>query len=137
MQVDVKQWYNPVPQTVWVSWCQLVGVRVTVRGSENQLPAEGLGPQEPRLSSPAEWERSAAIYQRDFGSICCSSVSNSSLTDNPFATLSNKVWEVYFSKEVCSFVIIVDYVSAYICVRIVVSWLCNSVRSIYLSIYEI
>ena len=44
--VDVKQLYNPVPQTVSVSWGQLVGVRVVVRGSENQLPAEGLGPQD-------------------------------------------------------------------------------------------
>ena len=26
---------------------------------------------------------------------------------NPFATISNKVWEVYFSKEVCSVVIVV------------------------------
>ena len=58
-QVDVKQLYNLVPQAVQVSWSQLVGVRVAVRGSENQLPAEGLGPQDPRLSSPAEWERSA------------------------------------------------------------------------------
>ena len=46
-QVDVKQLYNPVSQTVWVSWSQFVGVRVAVRGSENQLPAEGLGPQDP------------------------------------------------------------------------------------------
>ena len=51
-------------------------------------------------------------------------VSNSPLTHNqcqpcrnPF---ENKVWEVYFSKEVCSFVIIVDYVSECICILIVV-----------------
>ena len=31
-----------------------VGVRVAVRGSENQLPAEGLDPQDPWLSSQAE-----------------------------------------------------------------------------------
>ena len=35
------------------------------------------------------------------------SVSNSPLTHNPFATISNKVWEVYFSIELCPFVIIV------------------------------
>ena len=52
--MDVKQLYNPVPQTVRVSWGQLVEVLVAVQGSENQLPAEGLGPQDPRLSSPAE-----------------------------------------------------------------------------------
>ena len=45
---------------------------------------------------------------------------------NPF---ENKVWEVYFSKEVCSFVIIVDYVSAYIYIYVYVlcscMWLYN------------
>ena len=104
------------------SWSQLVGVRVAVRGCENLLPAEGLGTQDPRLSSPAEWEKSAAIVRGTWGQyIAVCSVSNSPLTHNPFATLSNKVWEVYFSKEVCSFVIIVDYISAYICIHIVVS----------------
>ena len=122
-QVDVKQLYNPVTQTFRVSWSQLVGVR----GSENQLPAEGLGSQDSWLSSPAEWERSAAIVRGTWGQyIAVCSVSNSPLTHNPFATLPNKVWEVYFSKEVRSFVIIVDYVSAYICIRIVVSRLHNS-----------
>ena len=80
-------------------------------------PSRGLGPQEPRLSSPAEWERSAAKDRGTWGQyVVVCSVSNSPLTHNPFATLSNKVWEVYFSKEVCSFVIIVDFVSACICV---------------------
>ena len=59
--------------------------------------------------------------QRNLVSICCSlfSLQLTSHTQpfhNLFATLSNKVWEVYFSKEVCSFVIIVDYVSACICI---------------------
>ena len=125
-QMDVKQLYNPVPQTVRVSWNQLVGVRVAVRGSENQLPAEGLGPQDPRLSSATEWERSVAIVRGTWGQyVAVCSVSNSPLTHNPFTTLSHKVWEVCFYKEVCSFVIIVDYVSACICIRIVVSRLYN------------
>ena len=47
LTMDVKQLYNPVPQTVWVSWSQLVGIRVAVWGSENQLQTEGLGPQDP------------------------------------------------------------------------------------------
>ena len=84
-------------QTAWESWGQLVGVRVAVRGSENQLPAEGLGLQDPRLSNPAEWERCAAKDRGTWGlyvAVC--SVSNSPLTHNPFATLSNKVREVYF-----------------------------------------
>ena len=125
-QVDVKQLYNPVPGTVRVSWSQLVGVQVAAQSSENQLPAEDLGPQDPWLSSSAEWERSTAKDRGTWGQyVAVCSVSNSPLTHNPFTTLSNKVWEVYFSKEVSSFIIIVDYVSAYICICIVVSWLYN------------
>ena len=48
--MDVKQLYNPVLELESVA----VEVRVAVRGSENQLLAEGLGPQVPRLSSQAE-----------------------------------------------------------------------------------
>ena len=67
-----------------------------------------MGPQEPRLSSPAERERSAAKDKGTGGQyVAVCSVSNSPLIHNPFETISNKVWEVYFSKEVCSFVIIV------------------------------
>ena len=36
-----------VPQRVRVSWSQFVGVRVAIRGSENQLETEDLGPQDP------------------------------------------------------------------------------------------
>ena len=43
-------------------------------------------------------------------------------------SFENKVWEVYFSKEVCSFAIIVYYVSACICIHIVVSWLYNTIQ---------
>ena len=126
-QVEVQQLYNPVPQRVRVSWSQAVEVRVAVRGSENQLPVEGLGPQDPRLSSPAEWERCAAKGRGTWGKyVAVCSVSISPLTHNPFTTISNKVWEVNFSKEVCSFVIIVDYISACICIRIVVSRLYNT-----------
>ena len=74
---------------------ELVGVRVAVRGNENPLPAEALGPQDSRLSSPADWERSAAIVRGTWGQyVAVWSVSNSPLTHNPFSTLSNKVWEV-------------------------------------------
>ena len=81
----VKQLYNPVPQTVRVSWSQFVEVRVAVRGSENQRKAERLGPQHTRLSSPAEWKRSAAIVGGSWGQyVAVCSVSNSPLTHNPF-----------------------------------------------------
>ena len=46
---------------------------------------------------------------------------------NPF---ENKVWEVYFFKEVCSIVIFIDYVSACICIRLVVSWLYSNIINI-------
>ena len=34
-QVGIKQLYNQVPQTAWVSWSQSVGVQVAVRSSES------------------------------------------------------------------------------------------------------
>ena len=71
-QVGVQQLYNLVPQTVRVSWSQFVGVRFAVRGSENQLETEGLGPQDPRLSSPAEREKECCYNQMNWGSICYS-----------------------------------------------------------------
>ena len=85
-------------------------------------PSRGLGPSGSLVELLWEWERSAAIVSGTGGQyVAFCSVSNSPLTYNPFATLSNKVWEVCFSKEVCLFVIIVDFVSAYICIRIVAS----------------
>ena len=93
---------------------ELVGVRVAVH-FQSQLPAEwepapdrGLRPSGPRLSSPAEWGRSAALVRGTWGQyVAVCSVSNSPLTHNQHQTFrnpfENKVWEVYFSKEVCSF----------------------------------
>ena len=111
-QVGVKQLYNQVPQTVWVSWRQW-----------EPAPDRGLGSSGPRLSSPAEWGRSAAIVWGTWGQyVAVCSISNSPLTHDQYQPFhdpfKNKVWEVYFSKEVCSFVIIVDYVSthSYICI---------------------
>ena len=53
-------------------------------------PDRGLAAlSDPRLSSPAEWERSAAIVRGTWGQyVAVCSVSNSPLTPNPFATLS-------------------------------------------------
>ena len=71
--------------------------------NENHVPAE-TGPPGTLLSSPGERERKSVIARRVGSSICCSlcSVSNSL----SHATLSIK-WEVYFSKELCSLVVIV------------------------------
>ena len=77
---------------VRVSWSQFVGVRVAVRGSENQLQAEGLGPQEPGGAAQQKLGRSTAMTRGSWGqyvAVCL--VSNSPLIHNPFATLSNEV----------------------------------------------
>ena len=51
-----------------------------------------MGPQGPRLSCPAERERSAAKDKGTGGQyVAVSSVSNTPLTHNPFATISNEV----------------------------------------------
>ena len=117
-QVDIKKLYNRVPQTAWVSW------------SENQLlrtPVE----------QPSRMRKKCCYSQRNLGSICYSLFclqlnSHTQSFHNPF---ENKVWEVYFSTEVCSFVIIVDYVSACICIRIVVSWLYNTKNLNFMTIF--
>ena len=114
-QVDVKQWYNPVQQEV-----QLVGVRVLeIRCQcENQLQTEGLWSSGPPVEQLRRM-RKKCCYSQNMLQFC--SVSNSPLTRNPFATISNKVWEVYFSKELYPFVILVltMFLHAYKYVKIV------------------
>ena len=127
-QVGIKQLYNRMPQTAWVSQFELqlqlesVGTRCQC---ENQLADRGPAAlRDPQLSSPAKMRKKCCYGQRNFGSICSSlSMSpthSSHITNiNPFATLSRIKCERYiFYKEVCSFVHwscqYVDYVSAYI-----------------------
>ena len=94
---------------------ELVGVSCSCSSRQwEPAPDRGLAAlSDPRLSSPAEWERSAAIVRGTWGQyVAVCSVSNSPLTHNPFATLSRIKCERYiFLKCVRSF-IIVDYVSA-------------------------
>ena len=143
-QADVKQLYNQVPQTVWVSWrsrqtefsssCshssssrRSWGQDAVVRASARQRAWALRTPVE----QPSRMRKKCCYSQRNLGSIC-GSHNQHQLFPNPF---ENKVWEVYFSK-VRSFVIIVDYVSAHscicICIRIVVSWLYNRIIIKYL-----
>ena len=134
-QVYVKQLY-PVPETVWVSWSQLLLEFElqfeTVRTSSRQRACD---PQWPQLEQPSRMRKKCCYSQRNLGSICCSLfrlqlTSHTQPFSQPFRKpFEKKVWEVYFSKEVCSFVIIIDHVSAYICVRIVVSRLYNTVTN--------
>ena len=113
-QVDDKQLYNQVPQTAWVSWSSRqaelefeLPFQLEIRYQrENQLADEGLGPSGPRLSSPAEWGRSAAIIQRNLASICCSLFPSpthlSHITNiNPFATLSRIKCKRYIFLKKC------------------------------------
>ena len=110
-------------ELVGVSWLEFELQFEVVRTISRQR-AWALWP--PGWAAQQNEERSAAIIRGTGGQyVAVCSVSNSPLTHNPFTTLSNKVWKVYLSKEVCSFVIIVDYVSACICIRIVVSRLYN------------
>ena len=115
-QVDERQLYNQVAQTVWGS--QLVSsssspVPVAVgvsRGQDAGVRASSRqrawALSDPRLSSPARMQKKCYYGHRNFGSIC-SSLSPSptylsyTRNINPF---ENKVWEIYFYKEVCSFV---------------------------------
>ena len=103
-QVDVKQLYNQVPQTAWVSCSSSCSSR-----QWEPAPDRGLGPSGPRLNSTAEWGRSAAIVRgtwSQYVAIC--SVSNSPLTDNqyqpfrnPFATLSRMKCERHIFLKKC------------------------------------
>ena len=120
--VVVRQLYNQVPQTAWVSSVPfVVGVSW---GQDAELRASGRqrvwALSDPRLSSPARMRKKCCYGQKNFGSICRSvspSPTHLSYTTNPFATLSRIKCETYiFYKEVCSFVHwsrqYVDYVSA-------------------------
>ena len=135
-QVHVKKLYNQVPQTAWVCSARVavaVGVRdrqTVISGqfelkfqshleigcprSENQLQTEGPGwAAQQNEEEELRWSEELGVNM--WQSL---SVSNSPLTHNqhqPFRNpFENKVWEVYFSKEVCSFVHWSCHVSAYI-----------------------
>ena len=61
---------------------------------------------DPRLSNPNQDEKEVLLWSEELGSICSSlspSPTHFSHTTNinPF---ENKVWEIYFYKEVCSFI---------------------------------
>ena len=121
-----------MPRTIWISWSQLqLEFKLhfeAVRTSSRQRAWALRTPVE----QPSRKRKKCCYSQRNLGSICCS-LFRLQLTfhaqpfRNPF---ENKVWEVHFSKEVCSFVIIFDYVSAYICKPIVVSRLYNTLNAI-------
>ena len=84
------------------SWSQL-GTRCR---RESQWQTEGFGPSVTHgWAAKPECERSAAMVRRTLGQYVavCPRLQLTSHTQ-PTSTLSNKVWGVYFYKEVCSFV---------------------------------
>ena len=117
-QVDIRQLYHQLPQTAWVSSSgslSQLGDKMPARESACRLRV--CGPQWPTVEQPQpRWGRSAAMVRRTLGQYVA--VSNSPLTPNPF---ENKVCEreIFIKKCVRSFievVMIVDYVSVYICI---------------------
>ena len=117
-QVNTKQWYNPMQQTVRVCWSQFVGVQVAVRGSENQLEIEGLDPQDLAWAAQQN-EEEVLLWPEELGSICCS-LFCLQLTSHtqPFRIKCERY--IFLKKCVRSSLLLI-LVSACICSRIVVS----------------
>ena len=92
-------------QTAWVSWSWgQLGTRCRI---ESQRQTEGFGPSVTHgWADPSQDEKKMLLWSEELRSICSSlSPSPTHLSHttsiNPF---ENKVWEIYFYKEVCSFV---------------------------------
>ena len=125
---------DPYRQRSWglrdmqiVSWSQLqLDFELQLEAVRTSSRQRDCGRQWPPVEQSSRMRKKCCYSQRNLGSICCS-LFCLQLTSHtqPF---ENKVWEVHFSKDVCSFVNIVYYVSAYICIRIVVSRLYNNVN---------
>ena len=116
-QVGVKQLYNQVPQTAWVSWSSSCSSSWRKVPEWEPVPDRGLGSLGPTGAAQPECKRSAAMVRGTWGryvAVCLHLQLTSHTQETP--TLLNKVWEVYLYKEVCSFVNWSHhYVSAYIC----------------------
>ena len=59
----------------WISWSQLVGVRVAVRGSENQFQTEGMGTQDPGWAAQQK-EEEVLLWPEELGVNMLQSVSS-------------------------------------------------------------
>ena len=113
-QVVERQLYNQVPQTAWVGQPgSQFKFQLQLESVGNKMPEwepppdRGLGPSVTHgWAAQPRWERSTAmVARRTLGQYVavCLRLQLTSHTQ-PTSTLSNKVWEVYFYKEVCSFV---------------------------------
>ena len=99
-QVEVKKFYNQVPQTAWVSTSS---VRVAVPVGDKMpdwepAPDRGLGPSVTPVEQPSRMRKKCCSSQRNLGSIYGSlfpSPTHLSHISNiyPFATISQPFWE--------------------------------------------
>ena len=128
---------SSVPVAVGVSWGQDAELRASGRQRAWAL-------SDPWLSSPARMQKKCCYGQKNLGSICSSlSPSPTHLSHttniNPFATLSRIKCEryIFIKKCVRSFIeviIIVDNVSAYICIMYM--YTCSCIMCMYVSIQQ-
>ena len=88
-----------VTVAVRVSWGQDASVRIS-------LQTEGLQPSVTHgWAAQPEYGRSTAMVRRTWDQyVAVSTCLQLTLHTQPTSNLSNKVWEVYFYKDVCSFV---------------------------------
>ena len=108
--------YNPVPQTVWISWSQLQWeFTLQFEAMRTSSRQRACGPQWPPVEQPSRMRKKSCYSQRNLGSICCRLLrlqltSHTQPFRNSFATLSRIKREMYiFLKK---------------CVRSSLCWLC-------------
>ena len=113
-QVGIKQLYNPVPQTVRVSWSQW-----------EPAPSRGLGPSGHPVEQPSRMRKKCCYSQRNLGPICCSLFSLQLISHTqPFRIKCERY--IFVKKCVCSSLLLIMFLHIYICIHIVVSWLYNT-----------
>ena len=107
-------------QTVWVSWRQDAELRASGR-------QRALGPQWPTVEQPSQDEKEVLLGQYSSQSLSPAHLSHTT-NINPF---ENKEWEIYFYKEVCSFVhwssslFLTMFLLKCLCIHAVVLWIYN------------
>ena len=105
-QVNVKQLYNQVPQMAWVSSSSSCSWREDDSGVRASSRPRAWAFSDPRFSNLARMRNEYCYGQKNLGSISSSlSPSSTHLYNSTNITpFENTMLEVYFYKEVCSFV---------------------------------
>ena len=127
-QVDVKQLYNQVPQTTWVSSVP-VAVGDKMPAEWEPAPDRGLGPSGSTVEQPSRMRKKWCYGQKNFGSICSSLFPSPTqllhtTNINPFITLSRIKCEryIFIKKRVRLFIEPRYYV--WLCFRIYLYMYC-------------